>query len=320
MARILLVDDDITLIRHLAEHLTAAGHLCRLEGDGQRALDMALGEDFDLLIVDVMLPRVSGFEICRRVRADAKRYTLPIIILSAMNEEEEIMHGLAQGAEDYVTKPFRLDNFLSRVERLLQTNSENAQLDDLTDLPGPKAMKLEIQRIISSGRSFAAVYCELLYLREFARHAGNANRDKAVRHLARALQGCGDPFQSQIFRVGHMGGGHFVTIIEPEHAMAYSMSAQELWHGHVPELYASAGQSAALSNGGHGGAGGSAGATPVVATLFCVAIRDSRSRMSSRELFEVLSHLRQTALTSGEGGIYVDRRGGLQDAGRSRQD
>jgi DNA-binding response OmpR family regulator len=318
VARILLVDDDVTLIRHLAEHLSAAGHSCCLEGDGQRALELALGEHFDLLIVDVMLPRVSGFEICRRVRADADRYTLPIIILSAMNEEEEIMHGLAQGAEDYVTKPFRLENFLSRVERLLQTNTDSAQFDELTDLPGPKGIKLEIQRIISSGRSFAAIYCELLYLREFAKHAGNSNRDKAVRHLARALHGCGEHFPSQLFRVGHMGGGHFVTVIEPEHAMGYCMSAQDVWQNHLPTLYSGAGLSAALANNGNQGQAGTTTSAPVVATLFCVAVRDSRSRMNSRELFEVLSHLRQTALTSGQGGIYVDRRGGLQDADRSK--
>src|SRR5690606_30808149 len=115
-AKILIVEDDPRAAEVLGRSLTAAGHTCSIESTGARVLERARQDTPDLLVLDVMLPGTSGFEICRRVRADAHLYTLPILIVSAMRGEEEVMHGLAQGADDYVVKPFEPAQVVQRVE------------------------------------------------------------------------------------------------------------------------------------------------------------------------------------------------------------
>lgn len=115
MANILIVDDDKRITDFLCDQLKLRGHACRFENRGEQLLEKVNMRDVDLLILDVMLPDVSGFEVCRRIRANTDYYTLPILFLSSMDSQEEINHGLAQGADDYVTKPFGIDELLARV-------------------------------------------------------------------------------------------------------------------------------------------------------------------------------------------------------------
>ena len=135
MAKILIVDDDPTTSQVVSEHLARNGHSCSVQKSGKKVVETLQSDRHDLVVLDVMLPYVSGFEICRRVRRDPDLYTTPILIMSAMSNEEEIVHGLSQGADDYVSKPFDIPNFLQRIESLLRTSSTGAVMDELTSLP-----------------------------------------------------------------------------------------------------------------------------------------------------------------------------------------
>ncbi len=98
MARILIVEDDSRTAEFVGSHLRATGHDCLVAQTGIEALNIARNNGVDLLVLDVMLPGgASGFEVCRRVRSDPNLYTMPILLLSAMSGDEEILHGLAQG-------------------------------------------------------------------------------------------------------------------------------------------------------------------------------------------------------------------------------
>ncbi len=116
--RLLVVEDDGD-IAHLVEfHLLDLGCEVVLAFDGQSGLEQALAESFDLMILDLMLPRLSGLELCRRVRAAAD-YT-PILMLTAKSSEAERVKGLELGADDYLVKPFSLRELLARVKALLR--------------------------------------------------------------------------------------------------------------------------------------------------------------------------------------------------------
>ncbi len=120
MARILIVEDEEHLALGLRFNLEAEGHEVEIEGDG--ALAARRLEDperrFDLVILDLMLPGMSGFEVARRARA-AGEY-VPILILTAKGDVQDLVRGLEEGADDYLTKPFRLDELLARVRGLLR--------------------------------------------------------------------------------------------------------------------------------------------------------------------------------------------------------
>ncbi len=304
MALILIVDDDEQLCSALCQQLEAAGHQCRCEFDGERAFEFLQNNPVELLILDVMLPRVSGFELCRRVHVDPKLYCMPILFLSAMSSPEEIAHGLAQGADDYLAKPFRPDALLSRVDRLLQTSARGGLVDPLTELAGPKAVKLEVQRAISEKRSFAMVYIELLNLGEFGQLADAEGRGKAIRHLARGLSLYGKELEPENFFASHMGGGHFVCLIPPRHAEKYGQQVCEIWRRHLPRFYKSIG----LEKAFHQSGSDKGTETPLLDVLACVTVRNSRNRLDYAQLLEVMNHIRQRALLEGRSGLVMDRR------------
>jgi DNA-binding response OmpR family regulator len=111
---VLIVEDDPAMLRGLKDNFEARGYQVRTATDGQRALVALLNEPPDLLLLDLMLPRVNGYELCRSARAHHLR--MPIIMLTAKGQEEDIVQGLELGADDYITKPFDILELMARAE------------------------------------------------------------------------------------------------------------------------------------------------------------------------------------------------------------
>ncbi len=264
----------------------------------------------DLIILDVMLPGVSGFELCRRVRASGDFFTIPIILVSAMASNEEVMHGLAQGADDFLAKPVRITELINRVNNLIVAGTTENTRDTLTELAGSKIIKLEMQRAITRQQRFAAIYAELLNMPAFARAAGGEARAKTIRHFGRRLHRVGEDMSSSCFRVGHLGGGHFLSIIEPEQARTYCEKVKSLWDDHLPELYEAVGCKQLFQNSTAKQTNHPHEAPPLLAVLMCITVHNHTHHESVQQLFETISHLRQGALANGAQGIYVDRRQG----------
>ena len=117
-ARILLVEDEPSLARGLLFNLEAEGYAVTHAGSGEKALDAFNRESFSLLVLDLSLPGIDGLEVCRQIREKSPR--LPILILTARSQERDRVKGLAAGADDYLTKPFSLDEFLLRIKGMLR--------------------------------------------------------------------------------------------------------------------------------------------------------------------------------------------------------
>ena len=126
MSRILIVEDEVAIADLEKDYLELAGFEVEIENDGKSGLNRALSEDFDLFILDLMLPEVDGFEICRQIR---EHKNTPILMVSAKKDDIDKIRGLGLGADDYVTKPFspselvaRVKAHLARYERLIGSN------------------------------------------------------------------------------------------------------------------------------------------------------------------------------------------------------
>jgi len=130
-ARILLVDDEQSVQKLLSYPLRKEGYEVVPALDGEEALDRARGQNFDLIVLDVMLPKMDGFEVCRKLRADS---TVPIIMLTAKAEEFDKVLGLELGADDYITKPFSMREFRSRVKAVLR-RAERAREEQREEEP-----------------------------------------------------------------------------------------------------------------------------------------------------------------------------------------
>ena len=117
-SRLLLVEDEPALVRGLSDALRANGFDVSVATDGQAGLDAALRGQAELILLDVMLPHVNGYEICRAVRAHG--LDVPIVMLTSKGQEADIVLGLDLGADDYITKPFRVGELIARVKAFLR--------------------------------------------------------------------------------------------------------------------------------------------------------------------------------------------------------
>ncbi|WP_010681242.1 response regulator transcription factor [Acetivibrio cellulolyticus] len=115
--RILIIEDELKIARFLELELVHEGYDVVLENDGRSGCDKALAEEFDLLILDLMLPCISGIEVCRRIRRQSQ---VPIIILTAKDDVSDKVMGLDTGANDYMTKPFAIEELLARMRGILK--------------------------------------------------------------------------------------------------------------------------------------------------------------------------------------------------------
>ena len=121
MSRILVAEDDVHIAEMIVFTLTRAGHEVVHAADGGQAV-LALDESsFDLVLLDLMMPVMSGLELLRGLKADRSRMGIPVVILSARSREKDVELGRAAGAVDYLTKPFSLSELVTRVERALQS-------------------------------------------------------------------------------------------------------------------------------------------------------------------------------------------------------
>jgi DNA-binding response OmpR family regulator len=121
MKSVLIIEDNPTMVRALEDNFTAKGYRVKTALDGEQGLSAAIKGESDLIVLDIMLPKVNGYEICSQIRN--KKLDTPIIMLTAKDQEQDIVMGLNLGADDYVTKPFSIKQLLARAEALLRRTS-----------------------------------------------------------------------------------------------------------------------------------------------------------------------------------------------------
>ncbi len=129
---VLIVEDDASVARFVKQAASEAGYAAQVEGDGWRALQTAQALRFDLILLDVMLPGLNGFEVCRRLRAAG--VTSLILIITARDTTEDKVEGLDAGADDYIAKPFKVVELLARMRALLRRGAASSTILQVADL------------------------------------------------------------------------------------------------------------------------------------------------------------------------------------------
>ena len=185
---ILLVDDEESVQKLLAYPLEREGFRVVQARDGQEALERFAAERIDLVVLDLMLPKLDGLEVCKRLRATS---TVPIIMLTARDDELDKVLGLELGADDYITKPFSIREFRSRVRALLRRASiprDGSADGELIEMDG---LRIDAGRrtVDLNGRAIRLTYVEFELLRALAAHPG---RVYSRRMLLEALWGGSD--------------------------------------------------------------------------------------------------------------------------------
>jgi DNA-binding response OmpR family regulator len=130
MAKVLIVEDEEMILRNLAEKLRSEGYHVVTASDGEEGLEKLRGEHPDLIVLDIMLPKLDGLSLCRIIRRDASTSHIPIIMLTARGTEVDKIVGLESGADDYVVKPLALGEFLARVRAVMRRAPGRPALQD----------------------------------------------------------------------------------------------------------------------------------------------------------------------------------------------
>ncbi len=176
---VLIIEDDATLLRGLTDNFELRGYRVRSARDGETGLESVLDEPPDLVVLDIMLPGLNGFEICRQIRE--AELDMPIIMLTAKGQEEDIIRGLNLGADDYMTKPFSIRELLARCAAFLRRRK--ASVPEVHTF-GDCRLDLRSHRLFRGGEEVALSPKEFRLLELFVRRAGRAlTRDEILRSV-----------------------------------------------------------------------------------------------------------------------------------------
>ncbi len=173
---ILVVDDEPSILVGLEQNLLYMGYEVITASEGPEALDLALDQNPDLMILDVMLPGMSGFEVCRQLRESGRQ--IPVIMLTARADEFDKLHGFENGADDYVTKPFSVDELMARVKAVLARGRAKSNrtyaFDDVV-------LDFDSRTMTRGGKDVAMTRTEFDLLAYFAENEGKAlSRDQVM--------------------------------------------------------------------------------------------------------------------------------------------
>ncbi|MHB9154450.1 MAG: response regulator transcription factor, partial [Endomicrobiales bacterium] len=165
--KILIADDDLEIIDLLKFTFEQENYLVVAVNDGEEALRRAKEEHPDVVILDVNMPKMTGFEVCEKIRQDGDTCLIPVIMLTSLDKAKDKITGLKLGADDYLAKPFEPFEIVARVEALIRRTKAALAANPLTFLPGNVSIEGEIRKRLEDGEPFSVVYTDIDYFKSF---------------------------------------------------------------------------------------------------------------------------------------------------------
>src|SRR5919106_2214565 len=235
--RVLVADDDPDILTVVKVNLELDGFELDTAVDGEDALQKATSHPPDVIILDIMMPRMDGLTALHRLRSQAATASIPIILLTARGLPEDRVRGLELGADDYITKPFDITELAARVRAVLRRTQAARDLSPLTGLPGNFKITAEIEACIRDRREFALVHGDLDNFKAFNDHYGFMRGDEVIRFCGNCFTEATGNLGIDGAFVGHIGGDDFVAMIPPAMAESFCKEVIERFDDGILDLY-----------------------------------------------------------------------------------
>jgi diguanylate cyclase (GGDEF)-like protein len=235
--RLLIAEDEPHLREILRFQLETAGFDVVDASDGLEALELATAAPPDLILLDVMMPRMDGYQACRQLRASYLTRHIPIIMLTAKSTAADKINGLEGGANDYLTKPWEREELVVRVRNALEWSRQQRAASPLTGLPGNHSINEELASRLERGVPFALMQIDIDFFKAFNDRYGYARGDEAIQAVARLLLESARMHDDRDTFVGHIGGDDFVVITGSEIAESVGTAIIERFNDLAPRLY-----------------------------------------------------------------------------------
>jgi PleD family two-component response regulator len=209
---VLCVDDHEDMRLMLREVLTTAGHEVGLAPDGLSALAAIQEREPDLMVLDLVMPGMSGIGVCKAVKLNPFTARIPVLMLTARGDVEHKVEAFEAGADDYVAKPFDPRELRARIVALLRLTRREGDRNPTSGLPGGQAIEEEIARRAKLREPFAIVYIDLDNFKPFADTFGFTVADMVIRDMGHAIRTAVERVGKPQDFVGHIGGDDFIAV------------------------------------------------------------------------------------------------------------
>jgi CheY-like chemotaxis protein len=210
LKKVVVVEDEDAIAHLIEASLGDAGYLCLRARDGEECLKLAKREEPDLLILDILMPKMDGLEAVRRLKADPVHSRIPVLMLTALGSVEDRVRGLGSGADDYLAKPFDMRELLARAQSLVRHNRRERDRSPTTDLPGPGSLDGAISDWLEDDLKFALVFVEIGGFDRFVAENGWLRGQDVVAEVARGLRAAVDETPGAVLT--HLGGDDFAAL------------------------------------------------------------------------------------------------------------
>lgn len=236
-ARIMLAEDDDALRMLLQTVLEDNGFEVYAVPNGSALVQAAHQVLPDLLLVDVMMPVMSGLEAIRQLRHDTRTAHLPMLLLTALDGSRDAVAGFEHGADDYITKPFDNDVLIARIKANLLRTARASVNSPLTGLAGNMLIGAEVNHRLGLNEPFALLYIDLNNFKAFNDAYGFARGDRVIRLLADLLRELKERSTGEGAFIGHIGGDDFVALVHPHDAVRWAQRLITQFDQRIPHLY-----------------------------------------------------------------------------------
>ncbi|HSH68612.1 MAG TPA: response regulator, partial [Deferrisomatales bacterium] len=237
LPRVLVVDDDENIVLLGSHVVSGLGMIPLVAFDGPDGIAKAKQLRPDLILLDINMPQMDGFEVIQRLKADTTTSMVPIIVFSARQSEEDKVRALKLGADDYVTKPFNILELGARIDRLLNRTRSGVSASSTTGLPGSVSVEQVLVERLRAAQPFAVLYVDADRFKAFNDCYGFSRGDSVIRQIADLITDACQSEGGEGGFVGHIGGDDFVVVTDPDRAEAVARGIIERFDRIIPYYY-----------------------------------------------------------------------------------
>jgi DNA-binding response OmpR family regulator len=215
-SRIMIVEDDLDLSEMLDAYFRVQNYDVRTAAWGEEALKISREEDLDLIVLDIRLPDISGYDVCRQLRLNRRTQDVPIIFLTEKRDRVDKLQGLELGVVDYITKPFDIQELRLRVRNALSRAERQALVNPVTDLPEATLAEEKLNGLLYSENSWALLHISINGLGAFRDVYGFVAADEVLRAVTLMVRNAVREFGNEDDFIGHLTPEEFVIITGAE--------------------------------------------------------------------------------------------------------
>jgi diguanylate cyclase (GGDEF)-like protein len=305
-ATILVIEDEPAVARMLAETLEVEGYIPLIARTGEEGVAMAVREAPQLILLDLMLPGIDGFQVVESIRSSARTAHIPVMVVSARHDTDVILRAFGSKVDDYIKKPFHGGELVARIGAQLR-HARESQLSSLTNLPAGLRVERAIEDRLASGELWSILYLDLDTFKAYNDVYGFLRGNELIRLLARIASETTQELGASGDFVGHIGGDDFIIITTPERVAPLCERMITRWDNESRALYSpedlARGALIALDRRGQ------RQSYPLVSLSIGVVTNERRPVTSSAEVSHIAAEVKRVAKGMSGSAWYVDQRG-----------